>query len=261
MAQRPLVWLPSAQRAFGWTGFYVGVHGGYGGSTADVDVAASGVTIPPFGAHAATATMVSGVPTDFATNAKGFIGGGTLGYNVQTGRFVWGVETDLSWADIEGTNSQSGVFPGIGGAAPITTAGTVQEKLDAFGTLRGRLGFAPDGRLLIYATGGLAYGHVASNTNISEAFPPSVLTPISGGIGSASQFRVGWTAGAGVEYAFAPHWSVKAEYLYYDLGTLTYNSVPIISPFGGTPSASIGVKSSAEFDGSIVRAGINYKFW
>jgi outer membrane immunogenic protein len=248
-----------------WNGLYAGVQGGYGGSIADVDAAANGVALIA-GADALAAALANAVPTSFATNAKGFIGGGTLGYNVQTGQFVWGVETDLSWADIKGSNTRSGFAP-----APFlvntvsASTGTVDQKLDAFGTLRGRLGFAPDNRLLIYGTGGLALGHVDSHTNISTTLVPlPAALSISNAVGSESQFRVGWTAGAGAEFALDPRWSIKAEYLYYDLGTLTYSSGPavvtVITPPPATPEASIGVKSSAEFKGSIVRAGINYKF-
>jgi outer membrane immunogenic protein len=244
-----------------WNGLYAGVQGGYGGSIADVDLSDS---FTGLGNTAFVGAVASAVPTDFATNAKGFLGGLTLGYNVQTGQFVWGVETDLSWADIKGANTQSGfaTFSSVGDFI-FPSTGTVDEKLDALGTLRGRLGFAPDPRLLIYGTGGLAYGHVESNTNISLPIlhtpGPSVFSA-SNAIGSASQFRIGWTAGAGAEFAFDPRWSVKAEYLYYDLGTMTYGSTSTVTD-AGLPFGSIGVTSSAEFKGSIVRAGINYKFW
>jgi outer membrane immunogenic protein len=246
---------------FNWTGFYAGAQAGYGWSNGDVDVAPTSTTTIIGITGPTVSGMAAAVPGDFPTSAKGFIGGGTLGYNVQTGQFVWGVETDLSWADIKGTNSQTGVGTITGAPFVIAATGTAEEKLDAFGTLRARLGFTPVERLLVYGTGGLAYGHVESNTNISETIvPPVVGLGFSNAIGSASSWRAGWTAGAGVEYAFAPHWSAKAEYLYYDLGSISYNSTLT----GTVPMATfgtVGMASSADFKGNIVRGGINYKFW
>jgi outer membrane immunogenic protein len=241
---------------FTWTGFYAGVQAGYGWSNGDVDTVGtpSDPTVPGAVASAKAATL------DFDTRAKGFLGGGTLGYNVQTGQFVWGVETDLSWADVKGTSSQGGAAPIVGFQNVVNSSGTAEQKMDAFGTLRARLGFTPVDRLLVYGTGGLAYGHVESNTNIAEVDVPPVPGVTHGNaIGSASTWRGGWTAGAGLEYAFAPHWSAKAEYLYYDLGSISYNSTSVIS--GGAPGLNVGVASNADFKGNIVRGGINYKFW
>jgi outer membrane immunogenic protein len=121
--------------------------------------------------------------------------------------------------------------------------------------LRARLGFTPIDRLLIYGTGGLAYGEVESNTNFAEATTSNVN--FNNAFGSASSWRAGWTAGAGAEFAFARHWSAKIEYLYYDLGDLNYNST--LTSSNATPT-TIGITSTADFKGNIVRAGINYRF-
>ena len=91
------------------------------------------------------------------------------------------------------------------------------DKLDWFGTVRGRLGFLATPTFLLYGTGGLAYGRVASATVNSFTATPDIYT------GSTSTTRAGWTAGAGGEWMFAPNWSAKAEYLYVDLGTVGYN--------------------------------------
>jgi outer membrane immunogenic protein len=242
---------------FSWSGFYAGVSAGYGWSTDDVDTTTPALAPPP-----PINAALSSVPNlHFDTDPKGFLGGGTLGYNYQTGRFVLGVETDLSWANIKGTNTQ-GVTVGFGGAGnTVTSSGTAEQKMDAFGTLRARLGFTPIDKLLVFGTGGLAYGHLESNTNIGGTVtnPPPIL---SNAIGSASAWRAGWTAGAGVEYAFAPRWSAKAEYLYYDLGDLHYDSTLLCSAGGQcrNPPITIGISSTADFKGNIVRAGINYRF-
>jgi outer membrane immunogenic protein len=248
---------------WGWTGFYAGVSGGYGWSSDDVNTA----TTPIFsnggllGGPGVQSAVAAGTPSHFDTDPKGFIGGGTLGYNFQSGQFVWGVETDLSWANIKGTQSlSSGVLPVPGTGSSLSVTGTGEQKMDAFGTLRGRLGFTPTPPVLLYATGGLAYGRVESNTDIS-ATPINFAagSAFTDAVGSVSSWRAGWTAGAGIEYMIAPHWTVKAEYLYYDLGTISYNST-LTSAVGPTPFTSTGVTSTADFKGNIVRSGINYKF-
>jgi outer membrane immunogenic protein len=240
---------------FSWTGFYAGVQGGYGWTNGDVDTLGStNIATPGSLASAAAATL------DFNTKANGFLGGGTLGYNVQTGQFVWGVEADLSWANIKGTSTAGATVP-IAPGQVVTSSGVAEQKIDAFGTLRARLGFTPVERLLVYGTGGLAFGDVESNTDIAEAdVPPIAGVTHANAIGSASSWRAGWTAGAGLEYAFAPHWSAKAEYLYYDLGSITYNSTSVISGPNAAPGLTVGVSSSADFKGNIVRGGINYHF-
>jgi outer membrane immunogenic protein len=98
------------------------------------------------------------------------------------------------------------------------------------GTLRGRLGYAFD-NTLFYATGGLAYGHVKSFTHIFSAPNPEL-------IGTEDSWKVGWTIGAGVEHMFAPNWSVKGEYLYYDLGNSNVNLLPAGGAWNSLSSAT-----------------------
>jgi outer membrane immunogenic protein len=242
---------------YSWTGGYGGMSGGSSWSPDDVNTASSGNSQVPPSSQALADAAAFGL--HFPTAPKGFLGGGTLGYNVQTGQFVWGVEADLSWANIKGTSSQGATaplpfFPGL----TTTSAGVAEQKIDAFGTLRARLGFTPVDRLLVYGTGGLAYGHVESNTNIAETTNTGFVA-LTSAVGSASTWRGGWTVGAGLEYAFAPRWTAKAEYLYYDLGSLSYNSSSTASDSVG-PFNTTGVTSTADFKGNIVRGGINYKF-
>jgi len=146
-------------------------------------------------------------------NTSGGLVGGTLGYNWQVNQIVFGLEGDMDWSHLSG----SGTCPVVG----------CSVQNDWLGTVRGRFGLAFD-RFLPYVTGGGAFGNI--KTNIT-------------GVGSADQGRAGWTLGGGVEYAIAGPWSVKAEYLYVDLGN------------GG----SIG-GSTASFKTNIVRAGLNYRF-
>jgi len=251
---------------YSWTGFYAGVQAGYGWNSGDVDTAGTAIASDP-GAGAAGVAIVNASAAaaglDFNTNPKGFLGGGTLGYNFQNGQFVWGAETDLSWADVKGTATAGGTAALVGFPPfVINSSATAEEKMDAFGTLRARLGFLPTDKLLVFGTGGLAYGHVESNTNIAEALsPPAAGIAFANAVGSASSWRAGWTAGAGVEYAFAPRWTAKVEYLYYDLGSISYNSTVAGSAPGSPALSTASVASSAEFKGNIVRGGINYKIW
>lgn len=162
--------------------------------------------------------------------ASGGLVGGTLGYNWQlpNNPFVVGVEGDMSWADMSGST---------GGAC----SGACSTKLSDLGTVRGRVGYAV-GTWMPYATGGLAFGDLSGSEGGA-----------AGASGAGSTYRVGWTAGAGVEDAFAPHWSAKLEYLHVDLGT-----GPV---FDDTFAGGGGAAEHVSFQTDIVRGGINYKFW
>ena len=119
--------------------------------------------------------------------------------------------------------------------------------------------------MLVYATGGLAYGHVESTANTVDAPAPCTLSIIPCTIGpasgSASAWRAGWTIGGGFESAlsFAPRWSVNVEYLYYDLGDVTYSLSPATVTSGIAVIGHINTTATADFRGNIVRAGLNYK--
>ena len=232
---------PPAAPMFSWTGFYGGLNGGYGWGHDPVTFSAANAAAVPY--------FVGGaVPGSVTTNPAGGLFGGQVGYNYQWSNFVAGVETDFDWADIRGTGAVGTAAPNF---APFTT--TAQQKLTSLGTFRGRVGVAAD-RALFYATGGLAYGRTQLNT--------SVITPTIGcgpaglcAAASSTQWQTGWTAGAGIEYAFAAGWSGRIEYLHYDLGTHNQGQ------FDPADLAPIPVfNSSATFRGNIVRGGINYRF-
>ena len=129
-----------------------------------------------------------------------------------------------------------------------------KANLDWLGTTRARLGFVatPDNRLMFYATGGVAYGGGSSNFSAYDAQNNIFLT------GSPSSSRVGWTIGGGVEYAITNNITIKGEYLYYDLGSTTFTS-PVPAAFASLSRASVAT-TKYTYDGSIVRAGVNYKF-
>lgn len=165
-----------------WTGFYLGIAGGYGwGSTRHTN-------------------EITGINSGVDDGLKGGIVGLTYGYNWQTGPFVLGLEGDISWADINDTfhdNNGSG----------FCTIGSCMTKVHWLGTDRLRLGYAWD-RFLVYGTAGVAYGAVEA----------TIAEPVVALFTDETHTRAGWTAGGGIEGKLWDHWSAKVEYLYVDLG-------------------------------------------
>ena len=152
--------------------------------------------------------------------------------------------------------------PGPAGTAYQSIIGT-SKAIDYLGTVRGRLGYLVTPALLFYGTGGLAYGQVSSATTLYQdvSSPPGPnLQPVTGGV-SGSSTKFGWTLGVGGEWKFAENWSVKLEYLYYDLGSQT-NSFAVAQL--GPPRIALQfiniVQARTRFNGDIVRAGVNYHF-
>jgi outer membrane immunogenic protein len=252
IAAQPYTKAPPLAPAYNWTGFYAGVNAGYAWEDPTVNytpnnaVISGGGNVRPVGSW----------------DNSGALGGFQIGYNWQFGpQWVAGVEADINASDIKGSNTSAGML----GFAPAQF--TTGQKVDWFGTVRGRLGFLPTDRLLVYATGGLAYGEVKENTSITTigvgtnvtngAFGVSCVANQTCFAGSASGIRTGWTAGVGVEYAIWQNLTAKAEYLYVDLGG---NSI-VGTAFNGnglTPASYTASVSSLHFN--VVRAGLNYRF-
>jgi outer membrane immunogenic protein len=153
--------------AYNWTGFYLGINGGGAWGRSDF-----------------SAPFASG-----SFDTSGWLAGGTIGYNWQTGPVVFGLEGDIDWAHINGSAICGGVT-------------TCEIRANWLGTARGRLGYAFD-RIMPYVTGGAAFGGIKTNVP---------------GFGNTSDTKVGWTVGGGVEAAIAGPWTAKVEYLYVDLG-------------------------------------------
>jgi len=242
LAARTYTKAPAAAAAYSWAGWYAGVNGGYawGNSTGNLN----SFTTAPAAADFTAAVTAGGTPRSLGANHEGGFGGAQVGYNWMFNQWLLGVETDIQGADIGKTSTV--IFPGGGGIVPSVSTG--RDHVDWFGTLRGRLGVAA-GNVLFYGTGGLAYGGV--RTSVSNIF-----TPNTGGVfnGSTNDTRVGWAAGAGVEWGFAPNWSVKGEYLHIDLGS---SNVTIVDPVN-FPLASATYRFRHDVD--TVRVGINYRF-
>jgi outer membrane immunogenic protein len=243
-----------------WSGFYVGLNAGgaFGGNdNINVTTASLGPGFSPAYGAAGTGTGNS--------NFGGFIGGGQIGYNHQfSPAVVVGVEADFQGlAGGGGSSSFSNASPGV--ITPSNTyAASVasSQSLDYLGTVRGRVGYLFTPSLLVYATGGLAYGGTNLNSTFSGTASNASGALIDSAFGgaSSSSTNVGWTVGGGLEWMFAHNWSAKLEYLYYDLGSSTVGGVAqsVYAPTGVTGLGAS--QTSAQFNGHIVRAGLNYHF-
>jgi outer membrane immunogenic protein len=252
-AHAPVYKAPALPIAYNWSGFYAGVNLGYGWGDGTIDLAPHN---PAFTAGVLDVALAGGVvPASLATRPRGVLGGVQAGYNVQTGAVVWGIETDIAAAAIKGSSTISGTAPLF---STFTT--TQAQKVDWLGTVRGRVGVTVTPDWLLYVTGGLAYGHVKATTSIND-FTGGSGVPCANiicGSGAVDSWRVGWTVGGGGEYRIASNWSVKLEYLYYDLGSAKYTFFNTVFPF--TPGPDRGFDATANFKGQIARVGVNYKF-
>jgi outer membrane immunogenic protein len=232
-----------------WTGFYAGINAGYGWGKSPTDENGLDPTV------VIPAQINGTLPTSLSPNMSGFVGGGQIGYNWQLSKYVVGLETDFDYSAMRGTDTFA-VGP-IGGFNGMTSTQT--NKLDWLGTTRARFGALLNPSTLIFATGGVAYGR----TNISSNFVKTTgatVCPLGNtlcAVGSTSDTRVGWTLGAGVESMIAPNWTVKAEYLYFDLGSVTE---PIISTANFGTGGTVTMQANAKIQGNVVRVGVNYKF-
>lgn len=166
-----------AQSAYDWSGPYFGIKGG--------------------GAVNASASQTNAFINSGDYDIDGFTIGIMSGYNFQSGNWVFGLDSDMAYADFDGRTGTAGC---------ITSCRT---KVKYLGTTRARVGYAFD-RFLPYATGGLANGLIEGTTN---------------GVSATSKFQYGWTVGGGLEWAFMDGWSARAEYLYVDLASKYHNPV------------------------------------
>ena len=250
-----------------WTGWYIGATAGYGWSNQGVDnhVTSTFCNTALVGCapNQFSNALAAAIPSHLSTNPKGFIGGGEFGYNHQLGQFVLGVEADFSGADIKGSDTRA--FAAVPAGFPgnvVAAAAAADQKLDFFATLRGRLGFLVTPSLLAYGTAGFAFGHVSATTALAEAVGgPCFCGPPAAVAASSSATLPGWTAGGGLEWMITPQWSVKGEYLYYDLGTLSV-TLPQLAQLNAAavPFFGANVSSSAVVKGNIARVGVNFHF-
>jgi outer membrane immunogenic protein len=263
-ADMPVKASPAPAPVYSWTGWYVGLNAGGGWQNTTID---NGVTSNSGIAFILFPALNGAIPQQFNTHPSGFIGGGQIGYNYQFApNLVAGLEADFQGANIKGTANAANTVVDAG-TGVITVAGSGSRKIDGLGTQRVRLGWLPVDPLLVYATGGLAYGRVETGVSFSGSRinpPGGGAIPLNGFTAtSQSETRAGWTLGGGLEWMFAPRWTVKAEYLYYDLGTETLNQPLTLNPLPGNLVSPINanIQSVSRYRGNIARAGVNYEFW
>ena len=248
----PVYKAPVVAPPYDWTGFYIGLNGGYSWGRSATDFTAAGVSL-----------------LSTTQDLNGWVFGGQVGYNWQFNRnWLFGLEADLQATGQRGTLGLPGVTvgpicPGPAAVAlPCTTTTTTasfEQKLPWLGTARARFGFLPSDQWLLYVTGGLAFGEIEStgtiNTTTTTAFLPAgpvVATTVASASASANTTRAGWTVGAGAEWVISGPWTAKVEYLYVDLGNVS-NSFAGLGAF-----APLG--TSSHVTDNIARIGVNYRF-
>jgi opacity protein-like surface antigen len=256
---------------FSWTGFYGGLNLGYGFGSGSASTQQLGFA--NLNSLADKGIDYGGPVGSGPSNLNGILGGGQIGYNWQFSPLtVIGVEADIQGAGLKSSlvgsrfavdpffpNPQTFLWPSVG-------TPQLHQSVDWFGTLRGRVGFTPfSPTVLIYATGGLAYGDVKTSFGYNVTYLPQpsagFLGSYANGVGFASSSKVGWTAGAGLEWAATSNWSFKLEYLYTDLGSTTMPVVGSGFGFDGSPGRVVAVTARSNARWNTVRAGVNYHFW
>lgn len=238
---------PMMASGYNWTGFYVGAN--VGGQWGSSDPRTSTVLDPAGYFASSSVTAINAVGIQHA-NSSSVTGGFTAGYNWQVNSAVLGLEGDINYFGFKGSATGSSPYPCC---APTGFTVSSSVSADWLATIRGRIGFLAAPTWLVYATGGAAIAEVKGNFNFTDTFAAATESA------AIRDTRVGWTAGVGSEYAFGGGWSLKAEYLYVDLGRATTTSTNLnAAGFGAFPTNVY--THSVDLKSNIVRVGVNYKF-
>jgi opacity protein-like surface antigen len=277
LAPAPMLSAPAVARS--WTGLYGGLNIGYGlgaggrGDGGQTSYANNSPTaVFPFD----TETHGTGGPSwNRSADPNGVVGGIQFGYNYQINPWlVAGLETDFQGSALSAATSATNTTaitltpfpPGGPNLWPLTGNASARQNVDWYGTLRGRLGVTSfNNSLLVYGTGGLAYGQVRQDFSYNGAFLPDAALGFDGshwsGSASSTETQVGWALGAGFEWAPAnmPNWSFKAEYLYVDLGSTTVNlSAAGFRNSDGEGFRTVTASNTMDAHFQTVRVGVNY---
>ncbi|PZR95168.1 MAG: hypothetical protein DI537_05130 [Stutzerimonas stutzeri] len=236
---------PVASAPYSWTGFYIGGNLGAIGGTKN-GAGFNGSSDGDF----ADGFVGNRINT---SNKVGALFGPVIGYNYQISpSFVLGAEADYGWTNAENRASFSNtieVFPGV---AYYNVNAKTRTQLDSFGSVRGRIGYLVTPNLMLYGTGGLAFGSVKNSAHVVDTLAvPAGIATFSDVTAKSTKTKVGWTAGVGAEYALNRNWSVKAEYLYANLGKTNVS-------FPGAGLYNFTTKTRNEYQ--LFRAGLNYRF-
>jgi outer membrane immunogenic protein len=216
-----------------WNGWYVGATAGGDWDRADIASTSS----PSTPNDDAVAAMDSA-----HLRSSGLSAAVDAGYSLSSGGLLLGLEGDVGYFGLDAASSFSGTYPEGGGTFTVTPSVTA----DWIATLRPRLGFAA-GRTLLYVTGGLAVADVHFTDSLTD-------TTGDTGAASASAVKAGWVGGGGAEYALSSGWSLRVEYLYTDLGSLSASNIVT----GCAPDCA--QTHDIHLTGSIVRVGVDYRF-
>jgi len=222
LAARPYTKAPPMIAAiYDWSGFYLGVNGGWGSSrNCFTNTAIAGIAVPPVG--------------EGCHDATGGTAGGQVGYRWQSGAFVFGLEAQGNWADFRGSNPSLAAL-----------GATNRTRIDAFGLFTGQVGYAWNNTLL-YVKGGAA---------VTDNRYEGLLTGTGTVIDRASSTRWGGTVGAGVEFGFAPNWSAGVEYDHLFMGTQN-NAFTSVFPVAGVNTRTDSIRQDAD----LVTARVNYRW-
>jgi outer membrane immunogenic protein len=264
---------PPPPPPYSWTGFYIGGNAGFSGGKAGTDFSVAPVIVDTN----IGSVIVPGAVASESPHLNGLIGGGQIGYNWQfSSNWVVGLEADIQASGEKGGRGFGIPFdfffvpPGPGVVIQERVRGSAtadyEAKISWFGTVRGRIGYAWD-RVMVYATGGLAYGEVKlQGTSTVSGIIGNVLPPIPSpgpafSIAHAvghSQVNTGWTVGVGAEVALGGNWTGKFDYLYIDLGSLNDpdDGLVIVNSVSGGQTFT-----HTKYTDNIFRVGLNYKFY
>jgi outer membrane immunogenic protein len=261
-----------------WTGGYVGANVGYDWGSDRVDSVGSPGNCSSTGlgcTGGTTPNYFSGISAQAATfNANvshsGLIYGGQAGHNWLVHNLFWtsdgvlGVEVDFQGKSDSHSNTYTSTYPtAFPGLVPLNQTATLNEKINTLGTLRGRMGLLWGPNTLVYLTGGLAFASASATATYAQNVTAAGLGPYSA-TGSVSTELFGPVVGAGVEWKWTANWSVKAEYLYADLGGMNFNTNALQSGFsgaGGGLYSQANVNVQTHVRDNIARVGFNYRFW
>jgi len=235
---------PPAVVVYNWTGFYIGGNAGYAWNHTTVSATPNAAFAEDF--SGTTAFIAANHPSGL--NKNGFTGGGQVGYNWQAGQWLLGVEADINYVD----SKRSFAF-GAGNVVPLSVTGSVAT--DWLATFRGRVGLAVD-NVLLYATGGLAVAELKYDETVAVTGNNSGLGTFAS---SVRDTKAGWTAGAGVEWGFAPNWSAKFEYLYtqFEGVSAVATRVGALPPLTPNPTFTF---ATGDWTIQTARVGINYRW-
>ena len=229
-----------------WDGIFIGGNVGYGFGNTGI------TTYSALSPDALASQGYLRVPLYTRSDIAGFVGGGQVGYNFKLSMpIVVGAETDFSYANIGGSVGMPGVLAHVYNSS--------KSLMTWLGTARARAGYLIRDDFMIYGTAGLAYANLTAKGgsyygyDSAEPFSSTVINPEWAALGQYNSTNVGWAAGAGIEYAVAKNWSLKAEWLYLGFGNQSFGILPIFN------SDEYGFRVTVNNDTQLIRTGINYR--